>query len=86
MKYRLFWTPESEEKFDAQMLGIKSAERKVILELVRKINTALVENPYDFGESRFENYRLGFMRPLEILFEVQEDVRTVILFDIRINT
>ena len=82
MKYRLFWTPEAEAEFDSQLLRMSNSKRKEIMKLVREINSALVEAPNDFGESRYDNVRIGFNKPLACQVEIQEDVRTVILFDI----
>ena len=43
----------------------------------------LVADPLDFGESRYDQVRIGFERPLAVQFEVLEDVRTVIVFYVR---
>ena len=35
-----------------------------------------------FGESRYDAVRVGFVLPLGVQFEVFDDVRTVIVYDV----
>lgn len=48
----------------------------------RQIDRHLSADPTGFGESRYDTVRVGFVRPLGLPFEVIEDVRTVIVYDI----
>ena len=77
MKYRVFWSPDAEEEFDGILQ--RSTQSAQIAAAARAIDAELVRNPLDFGESRHEAVRIGFVLPLAIHFEVLEDVRTVIV-------
>lgn len=48
----------------------------------KEIDQHLSADPTGFGESRYDTVRVGFVRPLGLQFEVIEDVRTVIVYDI----
>ena len=48
----------------------------------RNIDHQLLDDPFEFGESRFDTVRIGFADPLAILFEVMDDVRTVVVFEV----
>jgi hypothetical protein len=38
--------------------------------------------PNKFGESRYDTVRIGFVSPLGVQFEVMQDVRTVVVYDV----
>jgi hypothetical protein len=83
MPYRVFWSPDAERLF--KTLHAASSESDDLAKAARSIDAQLYSNPYDFGESRHENVRIGFERPLVVQYEVLEDVQTVIVFDVRVT-
>ncbi len=48
----------------------------------RAIDKRLVANPDQFGESRYDTVRVGFVLPLGVQFEVMDNVHTVIVYDV----
>lgn len=82
MKYRILWNPDAEEILDDILKNCFSAERIKLLQAVRAINFALVNDPYEVSESRSEAIRIAFEFPLGVYFELMEDVWTVIVIDI----
>lgn len=80
MRYRVFWHPHAESQL-ARILASEAYQIR-ILAAARAIDRELGLAPLDFGESRFETVRIAFERPLAVLFEVQDDVRTVIVYEV----
>jgi len=80
MTYRVFWSPHSEERLE-QILR-DASEPAFLAGVAREIDQHLSTRPKTFGESRYETVRVGFVRPLGIQYEVMEDVRTVIVYDV----
>ena len=80
MTYRVFWSPTAEARFERIVSG--AIDRESLAAAAKLIDKALAENPLAFGESRYDNVRVGFVLPLGVQFEVQPDVRTVIVFDV----
>jgi hypothetical protein len=80
MSYRVFWSPEAERMF--KQLHAATSDPMTLVKASRNIDTQLRADPYEFGESRQANVRIGFERPLAVQFEVLDDVRTVIVFDV----
>lgn len=80
MSYRVFWSPTAEARFEKIVNG--AIDRALLAAAAKFIDKALAENPNTFGESRYDNVRVGFESPLGVQFEVQSDVRTVIVFDV----
>jgi hypothetical protein len=80
MKYRVFWHPHAETQLE-QILSNKVHLTR-ILAAARSIDRQLLIGPANFGESRFETVRIAFERPLAVLFEVQDDVQTVIVYEV----
>jgi hypothetical protein len=80
MSYRVFWAPHADEQLDA-ILRV-AVDQPQIAAAARAIDTRLVTNPSDLGESRHEKVRIAFVRPLGVEFEVLEDVKTVIVYEV----
>ena len=80
MTYRVFWSPHAEQRLEAILRSAGDSSR--IAAAARVIDRHLVADPNTFGESRYDTVRVGFVRPLGIQFEILEDVRTVIVFDV----
>lgn len=79
MKYRVLWDPHAESQLERILADY--ADRSRALAAVRAIDRRLLTTPFEFGESRPENLRIGFERPLAVLYEVLDDVRTVIVYE-----
>jgi hypothetical protein len=80
MKYRVLWSPFAEQRLE-QILQ-NAIDPLVITAAAREIDRILFAAPAAFGESRYDTVRIGFARPLGIHFEVMEDVRTVVVYDV----
>lgn len=83
MPYRVFWSPDTERRYKTLLAA--SSEAAVLVEAARQIDQQLHSNPNDFGESRHEIIRIGFLEPLALEFEVLEDAKTVIVFNVWIT-
>lgn len=80
MRHFVFWVPEADEKLQSL---IRTADKpSELIRVVREIDFWLARDPLDFGESRFDTVRIGFVRPLAVLFDVLDDSPTVIDLDI----
>lgn len=80
MAYRVFWTPNAEQKL-SNILG-RSRDASTVAPAAREIDRRLVAAPTKVGESRIESLRIGFERPLGFDFDILEDVKTVIVLNI----
>jgi hypothetical protein len=80
MPYRVFWSPDAELRYKTLLAG--SNEAAALVEAARDLDEQLHSNPDELGESRHENIRVGFLEPLALEFEVLEDVKTVIVFNV----
>ena len=80
MTYRVFWAPYAESRLE-QLLQ-SASDIAVVAGAAREIDRHLAVNPSAFGESRYDTVRVGFVRPLGVQFEVMDDVRTAIAFDV----
>jgi hypothetical protein len=80
MTYRVFWSPHAEQRLE-QILQ-NASDTGAIAAAARQIDRHLVVHPLTFGESRFDTVRVGFVLPLGVQFEVLDDVRTVIVYDV----
>ena len=75
-----FWTPDAEHRLEKILENDPNAHDLAML--AREIDRVLVNAPYELGESRYESVRVGFLLPLAVEYEVLDDVRTVIVFDV----
>jgi hypothetical protein len=80
MKYRVFWTPNADDRLDS-ILRI-ARDRIVVAAAARAIDTVLASDPLNLGESRVENVRISFQYPLSVEFEVIDDVKTFIVYEV----
>jgi hypothetical protein len=80
MSYRVFWSPHAEDQLEQLLLG--SSEQPRLARAARTIDQHLAKEPLAFGESRFDTVRIAIERPLAIHYEVLEDVKTVIVYDV----
>jgi hypothetical protein len=80
MSYRVFWSPHAEQRLELILQDFSA--RTQIAAAARDIDLFLSSDPLGFGESRYDTVRVGFARPLGVQYEVLEDVRTVIVYDV----
>lgn len=80
MSYRVLWSPEAEARLS--VLFSRADEVEMLAVIVREIDRRLFNKPDEFGESRYDAVRVGFVRPLGVLFEIHHDIRTVIVYGV----
>jgi hypothetical protein len=76
----VLWTPHAEERLEA-LLQATNAQAEVAAS-AREIDQQLLTDPLAFGESRFEDVRVGFSLPLGVQYEVILEVQTVVVYDV----
>jgi hypothetical protein len=79
MQFRVLWAPDAEEKLERLIKD--SPDPRTLAAAARAIDQHLLTGPREFGESRYEAMRVGFVYPLGVQFEVIDDVRTVIVHE-----
>lgn len=80
MNYRVFWSPDAELQLEKILKDPANQVR--LAAAARVIDKQLVTDPLEFGESRYDTLRIGFERPLGVLYEVIDDVATVIVYEV----
>lgn len=80
MSYSVFWAPHAEQRLEEILQDVASQAQCAAA--AREIDKQLIAEPLRFGESRFDAVRVGFVRPLGVQFEVLEDARAVIVYDV----
>jgi len=80
MRHHVFWIPEADVKL--QDLIVQADDSQEVIRVASEIDRWLSRDPHKFGESRYENVRIGFIRPLAVQFEILEDDPTVIVLDV----
>lgn len=79
MSYRVLWSPHAEDRLEQLLRGAHAAD---LAGVAQQIDRILIATPKAFGESRYDTVRVGFARPLGVLYEVMDDVRTVVVYDV----
>jgi hypothetical protein len=80
MRHHVFWIPEADIKLQ-KLIG-EAEDSQAIKRTASEIDHWLSRDPQEFGESRYENVRVAFIRPIAVQFEVLEDHPTVIVLDV----
>jgi plasmid stabilization system protein ParE len=80
LSFRVFWSAHAEEQLEE--IFHHAADRPSLARVAREIDHFLAAEPRDFGESRQESVRIGFILPLGVLYDVLDDVATVIVYDV----
>lgn len=80
MSYSVFWAPNAERRLEEILQD--AASQSLCAAAARDIDQQLISDPLRFGESRFDAVCVGFVRPLGVQFEVLEDARAVIVYDV----
>jgi len=68
MNYSVVWNPDAEN--DLTQMWLASRMRHAIRAAADEIDSALVVNPLEYGESRDESRRVMYVWPLGVSFEV----------------
>jgi hypothetical protein len=80
MTYTVVWTPTAESEL-ARMWST-ATNRLPITNAANTPDAALARDPYSVGESRGGPTRIAFESPLAVLFDVDDDGRTVRVWDL----
>ena len=80
MTYRVLWAPHAEARLEDLLR--EATQRHEIATAAREIDQRLIAAPLEFGESRYDTVRVGFVRPLGVLYDVLADVRSVVVYDV----
>lgn len=80
MTYRVFWAPHAESLLEIILRDEEAQARYAAA--AREIDKQLAADPISFGESRYDDFRIAFEHPLGIDYEVLQDVRTVIVYNV----
>jgi len=80
MIFRVLWAPFAEERLEYFLQS--EYDRQQLAAAARQIDENLIKDPKEFGESRYDSVRVGFVRPLGVEFDVMEDVRTVVVYTV----
>lgn len=81
MNYAVRWHEPASTDLLAQLLRAKDKPR--MLAAAKEIERRLAENPQQEGESRGDLHRILFVRPFSVLFQIDEDARTVYVDQIK---
>ena len=81
MNYAVTWHPDAV----AQLIStwIRSAKKDAVTGYVEQIDRSLGRDPYDHGESRNENTRIEFFRPLCVRYHVDEAQKAVTVLAVK---
>jgi hypothetical protein len=77
MSYRVFWSPQAEAMLERILDETEETEN--LTAILVEIDRRLAADPADFGESRFDTVRVGFVPPLAVQINILEDVQSVIV-------
>jgi len=80
MQHRVLWAPDAEDKLEQFLKN--ASDPGILAAAAREIDRHLITASKEFGESRYDEMRVGFVFPLGVQFEVMHDVQTVIVHDV----
>jgi hypothetical protein len=75
--FRVVWQPRALNDLTEAWLEATSAERRAITEASRQFDIRLKDNPEKQGESRGNNERVVFIRPLGVRIEIDHEQSVV---------
>jgi hypothetical protein len=75
VNYSVIWLPDAENELAA--IWVASTDRNAVTKASAELDRLLAENGPNEGESRTNNTRVTFVRPLAVLFRVDPASRTV---------
>jgi hypothetical protein len=80
MNWKVVWKPDAERRLTTIWLADRMRQR--IADAANEIDTLLAADPLNAGESREDNDRVLFAKPLGALVEVLQDERTVNVLEV----
>ncbi len=80
MSYRVFWSPHAEKRLETILSNAQDVSLLVLA--AEEIDRYPAILPKEFGESRYDTIRIGFVPPLGVQFELLDDVQTAIVYDV----
>jgi hypothetical protein len=81
MRYIVAWRKEAENQLAA--LWIRALNKTAIADYIHQIEKILERDPHEQGESRNENTRLAFFRPLAVRYAVDDEAKLVTVIAIK---
>ncbi len=81
MNYTAVWRREAEAQL--MTLWLRALNKTAVAGYVEQIDRILQRNPHGQGESRNENTRLAFFRPLCVRYQIDDAARTVTVVSIK---
>lgn len=81
MKYTVIWLPPTEALLAE--IWMAASDRKAVTEAAHRLETQLAFQPLETGESRSDEERIAFERPLAIFFRVTPADMKVEVFSLR---
>jgi len=80
MNWKVVWKPDAERRLTTIWLSDRIRPR--VTETANEIDAMLAADPLSAGESREDNDRVIFVKPLGALVEVLHDKRTVNVLEV----
>ncbi|MCA9271306.1 MAG: hypothetical protein KDA41_22640 [Planctomycetales bacterium] len=83
MTYRVEWIPEAIELLAKVWLDAEPVIKREITEAIEIAERELERDPFNLGESRDRHWRICFIPPLAISFDVAERLRIATVLHVR---
>ncbi len=80
-RFQVQWHADAENQLMA--MWIRAANKDAIVGYIDQIDRILSRDPLEQGESREDNIRLAFFRPICVRYLVDESLRIVLILTIR---
>jgi hypothetical protein len=77
MSYSVRWRDVAERSL--LFLLLRAVDKPALWAVARSVDEMLQSDPRDAGESREGNFRILFVRPLCVFFQVDDASRTVVI-------
>lgn len=77
MSYTVTWHAKAENELAA--IWMAASDRNAVTQASAELDQQLEDDAGNVGESRAGKRRITFVKPLAIIFEVDEDKRTVVV-------
>ncbi len=84
MRYRVRWERQALERLAHLWTEGDSALRRKITVATRQVDRRLRRNPRNEGESRSGVRRIMFVKPLAVIFRIEDDDNTVSVLELRV--
>ena len=78
--YEVRWLPAAEQSL--ANIWNNASDRAAVAAAADELDVARARNPTSSGESRDENTRIAFAKPLALLFDIDDSNRLVRVWDV----